>query len=113
MLAAQGAHQRTLFGPGGLCVHPPPGGGKGSNGDTGGGGLTGLGRRACSHGALGEPATGPWEGGGGRHLIHGARSFRRAVLLFTRETHVRCEGGSPIRASMRVGTLCECARPRC
>ena len=73
---------------------------------------------------------GPWEGGGGRHLTQGAQSYRCAAtlgvggagggggtqpvpdpILLTRETHARCEGGSPIRAGMRVGILCDYARP--
>ena len=45
----------------------------------GGGGLAGVGRRAGTHRALGEPATGPWEGRGGGHLTLGAQSFRRAA----------------------------------
>ena len=33
------------------------------------------------------------------------------LLLLTREIHMRCEGGSLIRVGMRVGTLCDGARP--
>ena len=41
-------------------------------------GLTWLGCRASIYRALGEPAPGPWEGRGGRHVTRGAQSFRRA-----------------------------------
>ena len=46
-----------------------------------GGGLTRLGCGAGAHRALGEPVTGPWEGGGGRHLPQGTQSIRRAMAI--------------------------------
>ena len=45
----------------------------------GGGGLAEVGRCGGTHRALGEPATGPWEGRGGGHLTLGAQSFRRTA----------------------------------
>ena len=48
---------------------------------TTGGALTRVRCRADTHRALGEPATGPWEDRGGRHLTQGVWSFRRAATL--------------------------------
>ena len=56
---------------------PPPRGGAATT--TMGEGLVGAGRRAGAHSALGEPATGPWEGRGRGHLTPGAQSFRCAA----------------------------------
>ena len=78
--AVGGARQRTLTKMGGLCAPCPRGGGGGGSDDNnGGGGLTGVRYRDGTHRALGEPATGPWEGGGGRHVTQGAKSFRCAA----------------------------------
>ena len=62
-----------------VCALPPSPKGGGQRWRQWGGGHAGLGRCAGTHKALWEPATGPWEGGGGRHLTQGTQSFRRAA----------------------------------